>query len=474
MIMNYSTLKKTVALSLATAFAVGAYAQETTSSAKVFGGRSQYRTWTLGVNGGFTTPNVIIGGQNDFGRNVGLGEHTFGYYYGLSLRKQLAHSFGLQGNLNRGNVIAYNNNAGTGVLGGVGPYSTAKTDVQYDVNLSGVVNVATVDFLRRKNSVNFYVTAGYGLMAYSSALYTNYDKGDGTPAIDNKGNYDGGNDDYTKEAYIPVGLGVKFKLSDRVALDLGYSMKFIDGDNFDGVYAGGNDKFSYTQAGLEFSLGKKSKSDLNWVNPVALLYDELKDPALRQEVEALKGRVANVEQSVEDLKKDSDGDGVADHLDKEPNTEAGAIVDGAGRTLDTDGDGVPDHKDDCPTEKGTAELNGCPATDGNTLAENIQFEYNSSVLRTSAYPTLDKVSSLLRGNKTSALQLDGHASAEGTDAYNQQLSVDRANAVKTYLVNSGVDAKRISTKGYGETRPIATNTTEEGRVKNRRVEFRNK
>ena len=87
---------------------------------------------------------------------------------------------------------------------------------------------------------------------------------------------------------------------------------------------------------------------------------------------------------------------------------------------------------------------------------------------------LDAVSAMLRADKTKSLQLDGHASAEGTDAYNMQLSLDRANAVKTYLVNSGVDAKRISTTGYGETRPIASNTTEEGKVANRRVEFRQK
>src|SRR5690606_21217261 len=200
-------------------------------------------------------------------------------------------------------------------------------------------------------------------------------------------------------------------------------MNFLDADNLDGTWANGpsnKDKWSYGYAGLEFTLGNKSKPSLQWSNPVALMYDELKDPTLRQEVEALKGRVTNVEQSVQDLKKDSDGDGVADHLDKEPNTPAGAIVDGAGRALDTDGDGVPDYKDACPTEKGSAELHGCPEMGSATMAgvDNIQFEYNSSVLRTSSYPTLDKVSSTLRSNKSAGIQLDGHASEEGTDAYN--------------------------------------------------------
>ncbi|HET8828421.1 MAG TPA: OmpA family protein [Pelobium sp.] len=476
--MNYSTLKKTVALSLATAFAVAANAQDaptTTSSAKAFGGKKQYRTWTLGINGGVTIPNVITGGTNDFGRNVEFGEHPIGIYYGLSLRKQFGHVFGLEGNLYRGHVDAKNNEPNAGIPSTFGPdlYTSVETQVQYDANLMGYFNLATIDFLNRTNSVNFYGKVGYGLIAYNPVLM----EADGTE-LNNKGNYGsaGDNNDYIRQAYIPVGVGVKFKLSDRVALDLGYDAKFIDGDNFDGVYAGGTskDKFSVVRAGLEFSLGSKSKPDLNWVNPVAMMYDELKDPSLRQEVEALKGRVTNVEQAVEDLKKDSDGDGVADHLDKCPNTPAGAKVDGGGCEMDSDGDGVPDWKDKCPTEKGTAELNGCPEMGTATMAgvDNIQFEYNSSVLRTSSYATLDKVSSMLRADKTASLQLDGHASAEGTDAYNMQLSLDRANAVKTYLVNSGVDAKRISTKGHGETRPIASNTTEEGRVANRRVEFR--
>src|SRR5690606_32656820 len=149
------------------------------------------------------------------------------------------------------------------------------------------------------------------------------------------------------ELFIPVGVGANFKLGEVVALNLGYDANFLDADNLDGAWANGasnKDKWSYGYVGLEFTLGAKSKPSLQWSNPVALMYDELKDPTLRQEVEALKGRVTNVEQAVQDLRKDSDGDGVADHLDKEANTPAGAIVDGAGRALDTDGDGVPDYK----------------------------------------------------------------------------------------------------------------------------------
>ena len=68
--------------------------------------------------------------------------------------------------------------------------------------------------------------------------------------------------------------------------------------------------------------------------------------------------------------------------------------------------------------------------------------------------------------------LKGYASAEGSDAHNMQLSVDRANSVKTYLVNSGVNGANISTKGFGEANPVADNSTEAGRVINRRVEIR--
>jgi OOP family OmpA-OmpF porin len=183
-----------------------------------------------------------------------------------------------------------------------------------------------------------------------------------------------------------------------------------------------------------------------------MLYDELYDEALRKEVEALKGRVTNVENAVNDLKKDSDGDGVADQFDKCPNTPAGTVVDGAGCAI---------------VFPKAAEAT---AATGDAYS-NIQFEFDSSVLRTSSYPVLDATSADLRASGAK-VEVGGFASSEGTAAHNLALSKDRANSVKTYLVNSGVDAKSLKVKAYGETNPIADNSTEEGRVLNRRVQFK--
>src|SRR5690606_3330898 len=102
--MNYSTLKKGLAASFVALLGVTtlAEAQETASSAKVFGGRGQYRTWSIGVNAGVLSPFIATGGSNDFSNfDVNLG-------YGISLRKQLGHAFGLEGNVFRGKVSGTN------------------------------------------------------------------------------------------------------------------------------------------------------------------------------------------------------------------------------------------------------------------------------------------------------------------------------------------------------------------------------
>lgn len=104
--------------------------------------------------------------------------------------------------------------------------------------------------------------------------------------------------------------------------------------------------------------------------------------------------------------------------------------------------------------------------------KNIQFEFNSGILRTDAYPALDKAAAEMKKDASVKFVLNGNSSAEGTDEHNMSLSVERANAVKTYLINTGVDGSNLTVKGWGESKPIESNKTEEGRVLNRRVEIK--
>lgn len=141
--------------------------------------------------------------------------------------------------------------------------------------------------------------------------------------------------------------------------------------------------------------------------------------------------------------------------------------------LDSDGDGIPDSKDNCPDEIGTAMNYGCPQLVTKPINyKNIQFEFNSSVLKTSSYAVLEEIVQQMKKNPENTFQLNGNSSAEGTDKRNMMLSIDRANAVKAYLVNNGIRSRSLSTQGFGETMPIVSNNTEDGRAMNRRVEIK--
>lgn len=111
-------------------------------------------------------------------------------------------------------------------------------------------------------------------------------------------------------------------------------------------------------------------------------------------------------------------------------------------------------------------------TEVNTSFDNIEFEFDSAKLTQGSYATLDQIASILKDNQTWAtIKVKGHTDSTGPEAYNQKLSESRANSVKEYLVGQGVSASVISTEGYGESQPIADNSTRDGRQKNRRVEF---
>lgn len=123
-----------------------------------------------------------------------------------------------------------------------------------------------------------------------------------------------------------------------------------------------------------------------------------------------------------------------------------------------------------PTTPTTTAPTPPPAPDYNF--SNIQFEFDSGVLKTDSYPILDKAAAEMKKDPSVKFILKGYASIEGTPEHNIILSQDRANSVKVYLINTGISANQLTAKGYGVTNPIADNNTEAGKVLNRRVEIK--
>jgi len=197
---------------------------------------------------------------------------------------------------------------------------------------------------------------------------------------------------------------------------------------------------------------------------------------------------------------DGDGDGVADKDDACP-TVAASTANGCPADPDSDGDGVPDSRDACPNSSGSA--NGCPDADGDGVADKndacpsvaaatsngcpaipasvtdvfnralqgIQFETGKNRIRTASRTILRDVINIMNENPSYKLNIGGHTDSIGSSESNQRLSQKRADAVKKYLTDRGVDGSRVSAVGYGESQPVADNKYTAGRKQNRRVEL---
>ncbi len=174
---------------------------------------------------------------------------------------------------------------------------------------------------------------------------------------------------------------------------------------------------------------------------------------------------------------DTDKDGINDEEDKCP-TEAGPASNQGCPFVDADGDGVPDPDDKCPDVAGPKENQGCPEIKEevvkkiNYAAQNIYFATGKATLLSRSFKGLDEVVRIMKDDAELKLAIDGHTDNTGADALNQQLSENRAAAVKAYLVKKGIDGSRLVSAGYGEAQPVADNKTAAGRQKNRRVELK--
>ncbi len=363
-----------------------------------------------------------------------------------------------------------------------------KTHLQ-DLSLQGIVTLNNVRFHKQKNGVALYGGAGIGFTWYNAKINALDAAGNNYAAlfqsqIGAAGVYKNRKDvlkalkagmDNTyetaaedaggrrpklgKNTLKPSGTvlaGIAFKLGKRVNLALEDRHTFVKDDLLDGqqwqeaavgdaVQTRDFDSYNYLSLGLNFNLGAKSVEPLWWVNPLDYAYSELNNP-----------RHMKLPKPVLD---DTDGDGVTDQLDREPNTPAGCPVDTHGVTKDTDGDGVPDCKDKqliTPTECQPVDADGvgkCPdpacCTELAKMKENVcPTDYPSLLMRGTSLSAdvkamLSGVASKLKDNPTCTVTLTAYP---GASKAQQSLADRKLDAVKTYMVETlGVSMDRIST-----------------------------
>ena len=173
---------------------------------------------------------------------------------------------------------------------------------------------------------------------------------------------------------------------------------------------------------------------------------------------------------------DADNDGIADKDDKCPQ-QAGPKENNGCPWPDTDRDGVLDKDDECPEEAGPASNKGCPEvtqevqTQLNSFAKTILFDVGKSTIRPESATVLNNIVNVLNKYKNSKFSVEGYTDTSGNKDKNQRLSEDRAYSVKAYLVDKGINPARLSAKGFGPEKPIASNKTKKGSELNRRVEI---
>lgn len=370
-------------------------------------------------------------------------------------------------------------------------YYNYKTKTQ-DLSLQGVVTLNNIRFHKSKTGFNFYGFAGVGATVYDTKVNARNDNGAKYSfAGINGGVYKNRKDtkkalkDLMDDSYESaaenqgerrpklfgntlkpsgtVGMGIAFKLSNRLNLAIEDRVTFIKDDLLDGQrwqeHAWGDpvltrdfDSYNFASIGLNINLGAKSVEPLWWLNPLDYAYSEIRNPRLMR--------------LPKPVLPDSDGDGITDQFDQEQ-TPQGCPVDSHGVSRDTDGDGVPDCKDKelitptycqpvdadgvgkCPCPEGCVGIDttkkGCDELLG--ALPSVSFKAGSNALTDDAKAVLATVAAKMRNNPECKVVVTGYCSSNKKE---QQLSWDHVNKVISHMVEKeGLSADRFIFK-YGE------------------------
>jgi hypothetical protein len=458
----------------------------------------------IGISGGaFTVSGDVRAKFPTIGGAIHI-RKALGYL--VSLRAQYLYGIGKGQNFVESDYYSHSHAWDAYAPGGKVFYNY-KAKVQ-DLSLQALFTLNNIRFHKQKNGFLLYVGAGIGGTIYhtmvnalnskaNNAPYTALFNGitQGTQYKNRKDVLDklkaGLDDSYETEAqnqgtrrpkigdntFKPSGTflgGMAFKLGKRINLALEDRYTIVKDDLLDGQQwqdqpqaslTSDYDAYNYASIGLNFNLGSKAVEPLYWLNPLDYAYSELNNP-----------RHMKLPKPIMD---DTDGDGVIDQLDKEPNTPAGCPVDTHGVTKDTDGDGVPDCKDKqliTPTECQPVDADGvgkcpdpecckniaAPVPTGCNLGDlpSLSFKGTSRALSSDTKAMLATVASKLKGSANCGITITGYPAASKAS---QALCNKRIDAVKMYLMETeGISGDRIDTHcemGGGDANTIDIKAT---------------
>lgn len=314
----------------------------------------------------------------------------------------------------------------------------ANAGLSFGMNLDeSMFDQVELGFLKTLNDVGYKnSTANTSITRVFGNLVKEYDLGGKSSlyALVGAGLEVFGNEQFNNKdsLFANYGFGYKYKLDNDMSIkaDVRHLVEFDNGDN----------NLIYT-IGLAIPFGKKAA-------PAPVVEEPKK--------------------VVEPKPLDSDNDGVIDSMDKCPTTKPGVKVDANGCELDSDQDGVVDSLDKCPNSMSGAvvDQNGCAVV----VDLKINFDINSSIIQGQYKQRIKEFAEYLNSNPKLKATIEGHTDAVGSAKYNQWLSERRANSAAKAIESYNVDPSRLSTVGYGESQPISSNKTKEGRAENRRIQ----
>ena len=462
-------MKKLLFLCVAIAFTFSSRAQ------------TEDKKWNVGLHAGVTQYS------GDLGRDWYKTDNSMYGFGGLSVSRYLGKLFDVNLLLSKG-TMGYHNGTTAGFRS---DFNAASINLRF--------NMVAPEYVLRP-----YVFAGVGAILFDNQVNFHQEK------------YD---------FMLPsAGAGINIRLTPVIMLNLQETFMFSNHDGRDGVdNAAGKmekkDSYVTHMVGLTFNMGNSVDTDQDGVSdkkdncpdtPAGVVVDKMGCP-LDKDADGVPDYLDNCpdiagskmvngcpdrdNDGVEDSKDqcpdqagtvalngcpDADGDGLTDKDDKCP-TVAGPKENGGCPVLDADKDGVADKDDDCPSVAGPISNKGCPEVTTEIIeklkiqARSVFFNSGKSTFKTGDAATitsLDAMKEILRNYPNAKFSIEGHTDSDGSNAFNQKLSEDRANAVRNALIEKGVKADNLTAIGFGESNPIATNKTAAGKAQNRRTEVK--